>query len=412
MPNWILIDVTGGTGFVPFQSEAPIKPCAFASAGGTQVLAFRGNEKHIYVLWAQAAASSSITWQIVDLWNSAPIASQLAAQTDPAGFWAADGSVHVVFIGSDNHIYDVSCPQLGDSWTCVDVISATSPNQAPLALPQGLPYARPAAFVWATQGSNHIVYVSQNVSSPGNNDIYELVFQNNRWSCSNVSAAVQGGLPPNPYANPVGYVWESQGTKHIVYMSTAGGQHVHELYSSGDGWSHNDLTDLTQAPQCTSLPQAYMWEQTGTEHVVFMAASGIYELYYDGTWHANNLTPSEGATSSLGPPMGYTYNQQNTEHVVYATQTVYELYAVQEEVLGIVSAPWRFSRPGGATPPATFKASWASNDLTEAAGASVGAASFVTGFAWQDPFTGDTANFEAVVYVGTDSHVYELAYAS
>ena len=74
--------------------------------------------------------------------------------------------------------------------------------------------------------------------------------------------------------NPVSYVLEYEGTRHVVYL---GADHkVRELYWSIDEqeqyrWQFNDFGGVANLPDAAGDPSAYSWEAQGTEHVVFVS---------------------------------------------------------------------------------------------------------------------------------------------
>jgi len=65
----------------------------------------------------------------------------------------------------------------------------------------------------------------------------------------------------------------TQGTQHVFYQDTGG--IIQELWWDGDGWHFSDISTAARAPRSQTPPAAYMFDQQGTQHV-------IYEGYDDG----------------------------------------------------------------------------------------------------------------------------------
>src|SRR5262249_48334818 len=95
----------------------------------------------------------------------------------------------------------------------------------------------------------------------------------------------------------------SVGTQHVVYRGGDG--HVHELWwSESSGWQRNDLTAAPGAPAAAGDPAGYMFDAQGTQHVVYRGGDGhIHELWCSPeAWHHNDLTAATGAPAAAGDP--------------------------------------------------------------------------------------------------------------
>jgi hypothetical protein len=75
-------------------------------------------------------------------------------------------------------------------------------------------------------------------------------------------------------------MFDAQGTQHVVYR--AGDGHIHELWwSAGAGWAHADLSGGAGAPNAAGDPDGYMFDAQGTQHVVCRIGDGhIHELWW------------------------------------------------------------------------------------------------------------------------------------
>ncbi len=85
-------------------------------------------------------------------------------------------------------------------------------------------------------------------------------------------------------------------------------------------WHYNDLTNAAGAPAAAGDPAGYMFDAQGTQHVVYRGSDAhVHELWWEGTggWHYNDLTNAAGAPAAAGDPAGYMFDAQGTQHVVY-----------------------------------------------------------------------------------------------
>jgi hypothetical protein len=89
---------------------------------------------------------------------------------------------------------------------------------------------------------------------------------------------------------------------------------------SAAGWHAADLTAATGAPVAVGDPCGYLFNAQGTQHVVFRSGDGhIRELWWEptGGWHAADLTAVTGAPAAAGDPTGYVFDTQGSQHVMY-----------------------------------------------------------------------------------------------
>jgi hypothetical protein len=106
-------------------------------------------------------------------------------------------------------------------------------------------------------------------------------------------------------------------TKHVFFQGRnadgSGDGHIHEFLWDGH-WNHNDLTISTGAPLATDFPSSYMFQGQGTKHVIYQGfdqgdTGRINELLWDGEWHHNELAPgTRNAPLTIGLPFGYEYS--------------------------------------------------------------------------------------------------------
>jgi len=255
-----------------------------------------------------------MSWNLNDLTTAA---GAPVAVGDPAGYmFAVQNTQHVVYRGTDNHIHELYNDAGG--WHHNDLTTA-----AYQTLPSyyGIPLAAgdPVGYMFDSQQTQHVVYRG------ANNLIHELRWDSKGWHLNFLTDAVDA---PPVAGNPTGYVFAAQGTQHVIYRGSDG--NIHELWWSNDGWHHSSLTTVTDAPLAASDPAAYMFDAQNTQHVVYLGGDGhIHELYNTSNgWYHNDLTDSTNSPATVGNPAGYMFAAQNTQHVVYrgTDNHIHELY--------------------------------------------------------------------------------------
>jgi hypothetical protein len=131
----------------------------------------------------------------------------------------------------------------------------------------------PAGYMFNAQNTQHVVY-------PGtDNRIHELWWNSSGWHHNNLTN-VAGGAPAAA-SDPAGYMFNAQNTQHVVYRGTD--NHIHELWWNSSGWHHNDLTNAAgNAPAAAGDPAGYMFDAQGTQHVVYRGTDNhIHELWWN-----------------------------------------------------------------------------------------------------------------------------------
>jgi len=331
---------------------------------GTQHVIYIGEGYHIYELMTSACSGQ---WQYNDL-TTAATGTQLSG-SGPSGYaWETDGTQHVIFIGIDNHVYELMTILGSGSWGTADLTAMTG---APTAA--AYPFS-PSGYAWKSDGTQHVVYRGSD------QHIYELmsVLGSGNWGYKDLTSYTDA---PEADSQPFGYAWEKDNTQHIVY---SGKGRIYELIThkgSGD-WGNNDLTTATNAPPGYG-PVGYAWEKDGSQHVVYKGTDKrIYELKTSlgsGNWVLTDLTKEANAPPADSSPSGYAWEKDNTQHVVYKgiDQHIYELM-----------------NPMGSS-------KWHLADLTAVTGAPL-AATGPVGYVWEADGT------QHIVYVGAYRHIYEL----
>jgi hypothetical protein len=266
----------------------------------------------------------------------------------PMGYvFDAQDTQHVVYQGyiegqgPDGHIHEL---YWDGQWHHNDLTNATG---APLA------FEAPWAYVFAAQGTQHVIYLGLGANGQGTDGHIHELYWDGQWHHNDLTAATGA---PTTAIPPVGYAFETQRTQHVFYLS---GGDIHELWWDSNGWHHNDVTVAGGAPNSLGVLTAHVFFAQGTQHIFYVRGiSGgtddhIHELWWDGNgWHDHDLTVAASApTYGLGNLRSYVFAAQGTQHVVYLATG-----AVGEGGDGHVHELY-------------WDGQWHHNDLTTAAGA-------------------------------------------
>jgi hypothetical protein len=287
-------------------------PACYAwEADGTQHILYRGAEGQVHELWFRQGAG----WKYGNALTG--LAKGPFTASDPGGWsWEKDGTQHVVYRGADNQVHELWFRQ-GKGWQYGGAL--TQSTGAMLA--QG----DPAGYAWEGDDTQHIVYRGTD------NQIHELwQRRGKKWEHGGALSQILGA--PACAGDPLCYVWDKDETQHILYVGADG--HVHELWQRrGKKWAYgNALTQMAGAPPAVGQPAAYVWEGDGTQHVIYRGADGqIHELWFrqgNGWKYGGALSTITGGPAAISDPVGYAWEKDDTQHVLYvgADGLVHELW--------------------------------------------------------------------------------------
>jgi phospholipase C len=175
----------------------------------------------------------------------------------------------------------------------------------------------------------------------------------------------------------------------VAFLDSDG--HVHACVTPpGDGWTHQDLTQVTSAPPARGdLLWAYATTYVASQQILFVDGSGRVRSITRinaGDWSVLDLTTMTGAPPMDGAALsGSSWDHASLQAVVYldAAGHVHEIGGWQQK-----SEPW--TNPWHA-------------DLTSITKAPPAGKQLIAGSSW---YAGST---KQVAYVGADSHIYELS---
>jgi hypothetical protein len=256
----------------------------------------------------------------------------------PAAYvFDARGEQHVVYKGFDNHIHELWWNSEG--WHHKDLTSTASAPESEIG--SGWP---PVGYVFNAQGTQHVVYQGED------HHFHDLWWDSNGWHFNDLTIASGAQTDPNlefVLGQPACYVFDARGEQHVFYNASKSlvegtvhiGQdsHIHELWWNTDGWHHNDLNIVAgvlvgAASDVQGNPAAYMFDAQGTQHVIYRSIDfHFHELWWDNNGcHHNDLTiaasvPKETEGPPLPPgewrepsdPSGYVFDAYGEQHVVY-----------------------------------------------------------------------------------------------
>jgi hypothetical protein len=271
--------------------------------GRSKQVAYISQDHHLHELSVAVGGS----WQHSDL--TALASAPRAINRFLVGYeWPEGGSKQMAYLGQDGHIQELSI-RMGETWQHSDLNSITG---APPAI------AVTSGYSWSTGRSKQVVFVGDD------EHIHELsVAMGESWQHVDLTASANAPRPDSKYM--VGYQWQTGQCKQVAYVSQDG--HIHELFlESGKRWQHADLSSLTSAPRATDLMVGYEWQEERCKQVVFVSEDGhIHELFLvaGNTWahvDLNALTHAPLATDVL---TGYAWPQGRTKHIAYAGQDGY-----------------------------------------------------------------------------------------
>ena len=209
------------------------------------------------------------------------LATAPSAAGDPSGY-VIGGDEVVVYLGTDNHVHQLSAAANQGPWSHVDLTALTN---APLAA--GNPFG-------VVLGAQIVVYRGTD------SHIHQLFTSGNQWLQADLS---QLASAPPASGDPIECSSPSGG-QLVDYTGTDG--HIHQLHVSGGHWVQADLTAITNATSSGSDPFEY--PLGGNQIVPFRGVdSDIHQLYTinnNSQWVQADLSHLASAPPASGDPFG------------------------------------------------------------------------------------------------------------
>lgn len=223
--------------------------------------------------------------------------------------------------------------------------------------------------------------------------IQELTFSTfTNWRVDDLTSITGAPLGDLSSRAVAGYYWSNEDTMQVAYIDING--HIQELVYDdiSRGWSINDLTSISGAPQADRSNRSsggiggYEWPLAGSEQVVYIDNyAHIQELvnFRNQQWSVHDLTSIAGGGplpfSRGGAIAGYIWSSGGTKQVVYIDFAGH----IQELIVGLGQQ-------------------WSVNDLTSITGAPRAISGVIAGYDWLDVGT------KQVVYIDNAGHIQEL----
>jgi hypothetical protein len=265
-------------------------------------------------LWAAVQGVVPGTWDPLQL-NAGVLPG---AASDPTGVVVTETasgattvlSRHLFYLGTDGNLHELRSDAAGAHWSHTDLTAATgSPKPAAGANPSAY------AFRFGGQTTLHVVYRDQDGT------VHELWGPVGSWNHNPIGA---------PYGkaegDPTGYVTECYGAQHVVYRGKD--NQIHELWWNVTGWYENVLTQaVSGAPSAGGDPVGYSFERQGTKHVVYRAQDGgLRELWwFPYAWHLGQYELAKPYLDPIGPLISpFFYEDQAAPHTFFVEPSLAE----------------------------------------------------------------------------------------
>jgi hypothetical protein len=291
------------------------------------------------------------------------------------GYWGVDGSQHVIFIGTDDHIHQLDVAPGATGWVDNDLTALTGPP--PYTIPESVPRSGLGGFCGADN--------SQQVNYVGGDYCVHMLYSEpsgHGW--------VDGAIGPASLNTPMPGYYGSDGSKWVFYVAGGpAGTGIHEFYTAPGavkpGWTDNDLTASTGGVQPHGDTIDAYRSSDGSRHVNFIGADGhVHELSI-GTgethWANNDLTAPTGAVGPLdGTALNSYAGAGGSRHVNF---------------IGVDGHIHQLFVAGGET-------GWVDGDLTKLAEAVAPASGTVL-----DAYGGADGS-QHVSFIGVDGHVHQV----
>jgi hypothetical protein len=297
-------------------------------------------------------------------WTLSDIGGTPRAGTDVPSYVRGDGVDAVLYVGTNNHIFEVRQSSAG-GWITTD-----------LTLNAGGSDVAAGGHIGAYVRSDNLATgesITSVVYGSSDGKIRELRWSPGatHWVAGQMTDPTSaGGVNPAPYVR-------GEATNAVDFIDSSG--HLQELTHSPGGWFQWDMTNILGAPTVGSGGVAHGYSRSdGISVILFRDANqDIWELSMtpDGWWYANDLTSQYSCQKAAGDPYGYVRPDGISAFVYKGTD----------------SNVWEMSLDG----------TWYCNYLSAATGAPT------VGSVGPYPFVGSDQHSH-VVYRSGDGHIRDL----
>jgi hypothetical protein len=248
-----------------------------------------GTNQHVYQLSLNAVTAAWSNQDLTALTGNtlAASGSALAAIQGLVNF-----SRHIIYLGTNAHVYQLWFNAPAGSWTNQDLTAGTGNTLA--ASGSAL------AQFFDSFGGQHVVYLGRN------QHVYQLYWNDatGAWSNQDLTAATGNTLAASGSSLTafLGRIFsKNRDSEDVIYLGANG--HVYQLWfnPSSASWTNQDLTAFP--PTMGALAGAGSAITgfvdpnilAGGEHAFYLGTNQhLYQLYHDlgaGTWSNQDLTP-------------------------------------------------------------------------------------------------------------------------
>jgi len=327
--TWSNTDLTTATGS-PLAAAGSSLAAFYAKSAGIEHIAYLATNGHVGFL---SFDSSSNSWKFSDATaatGNTPAASgsALVAYEDGSSLPA---NVDVVFIGTNQHVYQLSLNTATAAWSKQDLTALT-----------GNTLAASGSTLAATQGlvnnNLHIIYLGTNAH------VYQLWFNTSAASWTNQDLTAGTGNTLAASGSALAQFFDSFGGQHVVYLGR--NQHVYQLFwnDATGAWSNQDLTAATgntvaaSGSPLTAFLGRIFSKNRDSEDILYLGTNGhVLQLWFNpssGSWTNQDLTsfpPTIGALAAAGSAITGFVDPNilaGGEHAFYlgTNQHIYQLY--------------------------------------------------------------------------------------
>lgn len=274
------VDLTTLTGAPdPSSPSSPI--VGFADASGDHVF-FEASNQHVYQLYYEESLDEWTPVEDITTASGAPVA---ASGTLMSAFSDTPGE-HVIFLGTNNHVYQLYYNFSAHEWGYGDLTSITGDIPAAAGSPLSS---------YSDSNGEHIFFLGTN------QHVYQLWFEDsaNKWvPVEDLTAAA--GAPVAQSGSSLAAFDDDGSQDRVFYEGTNG--HIYELFTkTGGTWVYGDLTSATGAAAAVVGSPITAFPNPQVEYVLYLGppvedggfgqVSPLYELFYNGatTWTNYNI---------------------------------------------------------------------------------------------------------------------------
>jgi hypothetical protein len=161
------------------------------------------------------------------------------------GYQTSNGYEHVIFIGANNHVYELVCKN--GKWLPYTDLTASANALKPGSAPNAAP-GSPVVGYQTSNGYEHVNYIGVD------QHVHELIYTG-QWKDNDLTGSANalkpGSAPAAGVSLGIAGYQTSNGYEHVNYMDDK--YHVYELIYANGHWACNNLTTATGVPNAALI---------------------------------------------------------------------------------------------------------------------------------------------------------------